>query len=109
MGQPAYCNAHVRFNNVENRRAAEILFTEWAETANKGEHPEPDSGDFCIEGINGFRDEIQFTVKTGRYQNCIWQCERIRDFFMKQQGCVAIEQDVITCEDSVNWYGDDEE
>ena len=106
MGQSAYCNAIIRFDNVENRRAAEILFTDWAEAANRNEHPKPNKGDFSIDEINGEDDELRFVIDSMRVDNCVWQCERVREFFKKQPGCVSVEQDVMTCEDSVNWYGD---
>lgn len=118
MGQPAYSNAIVRFDTCANATLAVEAFQKWAELADNRTLPEPPNadkdgsinGDYCIEDIGqGEDNEVTFTVSSPRYQNCIWQCENIRDFFAKQEGCQSFEADVMTCEDSVNWYREEDE
>lgn len=116
MGTPASCNAYVRFDNEENALKAVLLFDKWIKLAEEGKLPEKSpeedksiNGDYGISAVSQEKEEITFEVESPRYQNCIWQCENIRDFFQQQPGCQQIEQDVMTCEESVNWYREDQD
>lgn len=120
MSQPAYSNVIVRFDTRPHASTAQNSFEAWVNMAHKQNLPEPTSpppggsinGNYCIGDIfrpkHGEGVEITCTVYSSRYENCIWQCENIRDFFAKQEGCQSFEADVMTCEDSVNWYRKDE-
>ena len=104
MGQPAYAKVTVSFESVECRDKAQGAFTIWADQAVLGKLPPPNDGDFDIYFINGVNNTLTFEVGSGRYANCVWQCERIRDFFKEQSGVLSIEQDVHALTDSINWY-----
>lgn len=107
MGTPASCNAFVQFDTPENAAEAFFQFTQWAIEANDGKK----DGDFgiTIDEIIPEESAFRYTVDSGRYQNCIWQCEQIRDFLKTQKGVQSIEQDVMTCEDSISWSKDEDE
>jgi len=109
MGTPATCNGYAMFDTAENAEKALVLFEEWAAKANEGELPEPCKGGFCIEDIETDEESLRYTVESPRYENCVWQCECIRDFLKTQSGVIQVEQDITTVADSVNWYGEDKE
>jgi hypothetical protein len=113
MGQPAYSNGHARFDTEENAAKANTAFQEWIKLAESKGFPTDDcsedcsdyqNGDYNISPPNIAGEEIEFIVDSMRVDNCIWQCENIREFFRKQPGCVCIEMDVMVCEESVTWY-----
>ena len=107
MGQPAYSNAIAQFDTTEHAANAYDAFKIWAEAANSKTNEDYSINEIELEDSDAC---ISYTVDSMRYQNCIWQCEQIRDFFKKQEGCLEVGQDVMTIEDSVNWIkGDDEE
>lgn len=112
MGTPAYSNVIVRFDNEKHASNAFAQFHTWAEQADNRTLPEPPNadkdgsinGDYFIEDIQRNGEEITFTVSSPRSVNCIWQCKNVRNFFSEQEGCQSFEADVMTCEESVNWY-----
>lgn len=109
MGTPAFSNAYVEFDDEQNLMAAFHAFKQWSKDANDGKK----DGDFDINSpqINTEDDEkvLTYTVSSGRGQNCIWQCEQIRDFLKTQKGIQFISQDVMTCDASINWYTNEDE
>lgn len=104
MGQPAFSNAYVQFDTTENALSGYEAFEKWAEEKNDLKDVDFDISSVNVEDSNA---AVTYTVSSGRYQNCEWQCEEIRDFFIKQKGCVSVEQDILTCENSVSWRKDD--
>jgi len=115
MGTPAYTSAYVRFDTPQHASDAAMAFRKWARLANDGKLPEikggkPINGDYGISAIDAHDCEITYQVESGRYQNCIWQCQNILDFWKTQPGLEWVEQNIMTCEESVNWYkGDDDD
>lgn len=106
MGQSAHCNGYVQFDTTENALNAWQAFCRWSIMMNA----KPDES-YSIQNIDIEDDavaEVSFVVTSSRYQNCIWQCEQIRDFFKVQPGVISIDQNVMTCEDSVNWIKEDD-
>lgn len=106
MGTPATCNAYAIFDTPENQGVAFLKFSEWVDEANKKTDVSFDIGNLDCDVEDRI---ITYSVGFGRVENCIWQCEQIRDFFKTQKGIQSIEQDVMTCHDSINWYKDDDE
>ena len=115
MGQPAYTNAHASFDTEANAKLAERAFLKWINLADEGKLPESEhtkekdsiNGDYGISSVDCDGNEITFMVESPRYQNCVWQCQNVRDFFSEQPGCESIEMDVMTCEDSICWSKED--
>lgn len=110
MGTPANTvDAHASFENEEQASAAFPLFMEWAHKANDGKGPE--EGDFDISDIqrNGkfiyfFACSVHnFFACSGRDFNLQWQCEQIRDWFIKQPGILKVEIQVVIQGDAVYW------
>lgn len=105
MGTPAFCNGYVDFDTAENATKAFAAFDIWKDEKNnlKNEH-------YSIHSVelNLNTSVISYTVDSGRYQNCEWQCENIRDFFKAQIGCLNVTQDILVYENSVNWNNNDE-
>ena len=113
MGQPAFTNAFVRFDTDEHASAAVMEFHKWIKLALNGELPQPEgkesvNGDYGISAVDREGTEITYQVESGRYQNCIWQCQNIRRFWLTQPGLEQLEQSIMTVEDSVDWYKGDE-
>lgn len=112
MGQPTLSNVFVQFDTCANATPAIETFKEWADKAHDHLLPEPAgadkngsiNGDYCIENIHGDDNEITFTVSSARCQNCIWQCENIKEFFTKQKGYQSFDAVTVSCEKSVNWF-----
>ena len=106
MGQSAFSNGYAQFDTTENAINAFEKFQHWAVEQNVREDVH-----FCIEDI-ALEDSnagVSYVVSSGRICNCEWQCEEIRDWFKQQAGCESVEQDIMTCENSVNWSKEDEE
>jgi len=113
MGTPAFTNSYVSFDTEEHAASAELAFRNWVKLAHEKKLPEREgeeslNGDYGIGNINRDGTEITYEVASERYQNCIWQCENIRDFWKTQPGLECVEQPVMTCEDSIDWYKEDE-
>jgi hypothetical protein len=66
--------------------------------------------DYCIYSIlyNPDNASIDYTVDSGKFENCEWQCEQILEFFKQQSGCLNVDQPIMVCESSVNWQRDDD-
>lgn len=104
MGQFGYSNAKVQFDTVENAIKAFDLFFSWSAEQNVREDDY-----FNISSADTHIDEITYVVSSGKVTNCEWQCEQIRNWFKQQEGCLRIEQDIMTCESSVNWEKGEED
>jgi hypothetical protein len=105
MGQPAYCNGYARFDTYDNACAAAKKLSEWSNEQQKNKDIYLGAFNIHVDGAEG----VQYVVESSHYGNCVWQCERVRDFLCKLDGCVSIEQDVLKCEDSINWFKEDDE
>lgn len=106
MGQAAFSNGYVQFDTTENAVKAFEAFHPWTNEQNLRE-----DAHFCIENVNveDSNAGVSYVVSSAKIANCEWQCEEIRDWFKKQEGCQSVSQDVMTCENSVNWDVNDKE
>ncbi len=105
MGCYTYTDAIATFDTEENARKALGGFVEWA-TGKNGLKDE----DYSIYDITMKDNRLHYRVDGGRPENCQWQCENIRDYLKKVEGCTAVEQSLYVQDEAVCWYkGEDEE
>lgn len=110
MGQPAYSNGIAQFNDIELASKAHEKFLEFVDKADKKAFKNEElNGDYGIVDVKWLGHQITYTVDSSRYQNCVWQCEQILEFFKLQPGIVEVQQDVLTSENSVSWAAADDE
>lgn len=96
--QPSHSNAFARFDTEENAIAAEKNFNEWVNLANKG--------DYNVSIIARKDNIIVYVVYAKKHKNnCSWQCNNIRSFWITQSGLEEVNQDTyaLTQEDAVHW------
>jgi len=105
MGQYSYSEGLVKFSNDDEANNAYSKFCNWADEKRALKDEDYDIFDIELSVEN----HISYKIQSMKYENCVWQCEMVRDFFKKQEGCLGVEQNVMVLEDSINWYkGEDE-
>lgn len=102
MGNYSEADCIAEFDTKENAKTAYQNFKCFVNKANSNQL----DGDFDIDVSEGY-GPIEYTVRSGKESNCIWQCQKILEFFKKQPGIQSVNQNVMVASKSVDWFVED--
>ena len=103
MGNYSEAHCIAEFDKDENAQTAYQNFNSFVDKANSHQL----GGEFDIDVTEKRYGCIEYTVRSGREINCIWQCQKILEFFKTQLGIRAVYQNVMVASDSVDWFVED--